>query len=1733
VSKHNSQQNGLLSRRAAPGAHARRSGRASRNWTFERLEERQLLAADAFAEPLLGEQWYLLNTGQQVGNPDFQEIYAVAGEDINVAPAWNMGYSGAGVIVAVVDSGVQTDHPDLMANIDPLFQFNFLDINDPAASPDLQTGNIHGTAVAGIIAAEANGIGTTGVAYDAQIVPVIRDADVFGTDDDGASYAPVFQLWQQGIDVFNHSYGPPDSRQFLDRFTDNSHINIAIQEALNDSIVFGREGLGVIHVWAAGDGGDLDDFSNYDRFANSRFTIAVTAVDHDGGYNNVDGTITNYGEAGPNVLVAAPSSSVLLADQHILDDIGIGSGIVTTDFTADYGANRSPLFSGMELDNDYLADVDYMSRFGGTSASTPMVSGVVALMLQANPELSWRDVQEILIRSARQNAAQEELAIGQEKNLGRSWDNTWIINRDELFRPVNAALPTILDITNPVADPTAFGLGGLGFGNTPDLYTNGAGYTISQGRGSFGEAVGYAHGVVDAHLAVTLAEQWHTKNQALPTELTYTTYVTGGEVIAAETVPSLNGMLIPGKAGGLDATGDNWGGEAGFGEYYECIADPECDLAEYEGPYRNGSYISLGVLPEENAMRVEWVEVQFTASNQGGEGDESEGTPLENLRMTLVSPDGTHSELNHHFVPSADIQAMLGSSFIDRRHPSNLWVNGNGSGPALPGTVTGAPLTQAQYDAIHVTAAILEVYPNCTNCPQYADDPHVLTVLEDGYAAYLANPPITPLFNDFIFTTNRHWGERYDSDPQIDPVTGEPYATSRRNGWQLHVENFSGEPVNLEPMEIVWHGSRINPDSARIQGSVGVDNNSDGMFNFERWIQSHRDINGDDQITRFGEVAREQDPDQESFASNITVKISHTESGELVDQFVTGADGNFYFDVLPDFYTIEIEDPAGRTILDDPNTPAGFLDKYKTSWEITPDYFNAFDHDRLPPVLSGYNPAIDYDIRVDGGKNPVPFSNPSSGGTVPVDLRGMNFLLERAASLEQATMFNGLVFLDAAGNGLFDPEDLGWAGVDIFADLNRNGQFDLAEEPAAKSLVDGTYSLSVPTSIGNVFEIIAVTPEEWTQTKPEMGSYIEYGKPGLVLNDLDFGMQPPPDTLREVFKDREIRVTGLVFADTNENGMKDTFESFQENAGIYADLNHNDSYDPDTEPFEFTRSDGSYELVLSTTEPVAFEVRVDIGADGSVTNPASGEVALDKSPGDTIGQVNFGIKPSATMVGRISGSVFHDSDGNGLRDGNDFAVPGFTVYLDGDQNGSWTTGEPQAKSDGNGNFSFSNVAPGNVLVRMTVAVEWNVTTPAFDYYQVSVSPFGHNTGLEFGVNNRPTVDAPDNGGGNNGGGNIGTLEFGDLLGFPTMLAQNGPYHQTVPGFQLGTFIDSELDGQPHPDGLGDDNRGIADDDGVKIVDAAGRSQDILGNPIPISPGKNRTEVAVQGLGGLLNGWMDFNGSGSFDTGEHIFDNLQLRPGRYVLPFNAPGNLADGPIAARFRWGEADLSFTGGSLFAGEVEDYMFETANGLTVTVQTGSGDYDGDGIVGPGDYNVWWNSFGSTTELAADGNNNGTIDAADYTIWQQNNGLVIGVGIISAVTDSDSLDKAQEELAPTTLVIGPLAPSVDVTAGDTDLVAASSSSAGETVDHDLLNLVLGPLAPSVDVTAAGTDVVAASSSSAGEAVDHDLLNLVLGQLGSQPDEEMDLAVLDASYTDDVDLALAVALDEETDWRLL
>jgi subtilisin-like proprotein convertase family protein len=288
-------------------------------------------------DPLVGRQWHL--------------------GAIDVFPVWR-DYSGAGVRVGVADTGVQRRHPDLDANYDRRLEFDYR-FGEPGGGPVFPDDD-HGTAVAGLIAAEGgNGIGGAGVAFGASITSlqlVPSDAGVEAQMFDDA----------HPFDVLNNSWGYGtvfDAAPFFDDFLDDpvfQEVAVALEGLARD----GRDGLGTVVVFAAGNERAVDGNVNYHNLANSRFTIAVAASDR-------DGDVTDYSNPGAALLVTAPG----------------GKGdIVTTDRTGGDGYQRG----------------DYTFDFSGTSASAPIVSGVVALMLEANPALGYRDVQEILAYSARQ-----------------------------------------------------------------------------------------------------------------------------------------------------------------------------------------------------------------------------------------------------------------------------------------------------------------------------------------------------------------------------------------------------------------------------------------------------------------------------------------------------------------------------------------------------------------------------------------------------------------------------------------------------------------------------------------------------------------------------------------------------------------------------------------------------------------------------------------------------------------------------------------------------------------------------------------------------------------------------------------------------------------------------------------------------------------------------------------------------------------------------------------------------------------------------------------------------------------------------------------------------------------------------------------------------------------------------------------------------------------------------------
>ena len=304
-------------------------------------------------DPLIGNQWHLKRSGA-----------AVAGTDMNVENAWNYaggpgaGSRGRGVFIGILDDSMQVSHPDFVGNVDTTIDYDFLG-NDGNPSPVLATDN-HGTAVGGVAASRGNNaLGSSGVAPEATLVGMRMLGDL--TTD--LVIADAFDHEKEVIQVKNNSWGPNLPFAKMDPLE---------AAALKKAATEGRGGKGTIFTFAAGNDGDVEDSANYSEYTSSIYTIAVGAT-------SSKGTRTFYSEPGANLVITAPSGNV---PGHPLDDGGLG--ITTADRTG----------------NDGYVPGDYSNRFNGTSSSCPAVSGGIAVMLEKNPNLGWRDVQAILINSA-------------------------------------------------------------------------------------------------------------------------------------------------------------------------------------------------------------------------------------------------------------------------------------------------------------------------------------------------------------------------------------------------------------------------------------------------------------------------------------------------------------------------------------------------------------------------------------------------------------------------------------------------------------------------------------------------------------------------------------------------------------------------------------------------------------------------------------------------------------------------------------------------------------------------------------------------------------------------------------------------------------------------------------------------------------------------------------------------------------------------------------------------------------------------------------------------------------------------------------------------------------------------------------------------------------------------------------------------------------------------------------
>ena len=320
-------------------------------------------------------------------------ISGTAGKDPKVLSVNKKGYTGKGIRIAVSDTGVEITHEDLVDNMLKGEHRNYgLEGSSWIGDPQVSDG--HGTSVAGLIGAVGgNGMGSRGVAYGAQIAG-------FRFLDMKISLSKYIDQANGNFDIFNYSYGYYTCvyRWYVSAYVDQ----------LKYGVTNLRGGKGAIYVMSSGNDwlerlsycdSSISPYSYAEKdryFGNSTlyglhnfpWMIVVGAF-------NADGVRAYYSRPGSSLWISAPAGR----------GGNVKPAMITVDLTGcDHGYSNAEKgrnsFNRGEVNLN--SNCNYTSTFNGTSAAAPVVSGIIALILEANANLTWRDVKYILASTADQ-----------------------------------------------------------------------------------------------------------------------------------------------------------------------------------------------------------------------------------------------------------------------------------------------------------------------------------------------------------------------------------------------------------------------------------------------------------------------------------------------------------------------------------------------------------------------------------------------------------------------------------------------------------------------------------------------------------------------------------------------------------------------------------------------------------------------------------------------------------------------------------------------------------------------------------------------------------------------------------------------------------------------------------------------------------------------------------------------------------------------------------------------------------------------------------------------------------------------------------------------------------------------------------------------------------------------------------------------------------------------------------
>ncbi|KAK3595196.1 hypothetical protein CHS0354_002797 [Potamilus streckersoni] len=338
--------------------------RSKRYIITDKRAEDVIYRSTSFNDPLWAKEWYLKDSKT---TRDLKKL------DLHVIPCWKQNITGKGVVVSVLDDGLEHNHTDIQRNYDPKASYDLNDNDeDPFPRYDPTDENKHGTRCAGEIAMIAdNGYCGVGVAYDAKIGGV-RMLDGRVTD---SLEADAISFNHRYVDIYSASWGPND-----DGSTVEGPGPLAIK-AFEKGIKEGRGGKGVIYTWASGNGGHIGDNCDCDGYTGSIYTISISSATQ---------------------------------------------SLQTPWYAEKCASTMATTYSSGSYDDQRITSTDLRNQctehHTGTSAAAPLAAGIFALVLEANPNLTWRDMQHIVTWTANYEPLRDN--AGWKRNGAGLWFNS-------------------------------------------------------------------------------------------------------------------------------------------------------------------------------------------------------------------------------------------------------------------------------------------------------------------------------------------------------------------------------------------------------------------------------------------------------------------------------------------------------------------------------------------------------------------------------------------------------------------------------------------------------------------------------------------------------------------------------------------------------------------------------------------------------------------------------------------------------------------------------------------------------------------------------------------------------------------------------------------------------------------------------------------------------------------------------------------------------------------------------------------------------------------------------------------------------------------------------------------------------------------------------------------------------------------------------------------------------------